>query len=243
MESRIERLERLDELRGMGAITDAEFEVQKAKLLGSSTRTHVQQAESSTIGRVNSYDPYQAPAEEADHSLNQNTLSSFKKPLFIASIFLAMIVSGYVLTRRVPSPGLRSEQAAMGSSTNIPEIGSQPVAFVAGDPNSTAAMVVSGLLSQGAKCFASTSLGVTTNMYEVDASAGTVLAQANGLWPDRLFDFKLVADHLELKPRSKYESDVDMVQFKSVRRDGEVYKISGSIGDSAVLDTTFNCRI
>jgi len=239
--SRIDRLERLDELRGMGAITDAEFEAQKAKLLGSSTPTHVEQAQYPSLDRVNTHDSYQAPVEESDHSLNQSTLLSSKKPFVVASIFLAVIVSGYISTRHVPSSGLRSGQAAVGSSTNIPEIGSQPVAFVEGDPNSTAAMVVSGLFSQGAKCFASTSLGVTTNMYEIDASAGTVLAQANGLWPDRLFDFKLVADHLELKPRGKYESDVDLVQFKSVRRDGEAYKISGSIGDAAVLNAVFDC--
>lgn len=243
MASRIERLERLDELRGMGAITDTEFEAQKAKLLGSSTPTLVEQAKSSSLDRVNPHDPCRTPSEEWDHSSKQSTPSSFKKPLFAASIFLAVIASGYVLTQQGPASGLRSGKAAMASPTNIPEIGSQPVAFVEGDPNSTAAMVVSGLFSQGAKCFASTSLGVTTNMYVIDASAGTVLAQANGLWPDRLFDFRLVADHLELKPKGKYESDVDLVQFRSVRREGEAYKILGSIGDAAVLNTVFECRL
>lgn len=240
--SRIERLERLDELRLTGAITDAEFDAQKAKLLGTSTRAHVEQAESSSSDRANAPERYRTSAEESGHTFDQRALSSPKKPLVIAGLFLAVLASGYALTRHAPTFGLRSGQAATALSTSIPEIGSQPVAFVEGDPNSTAATVVSALFSQGAKCFASTSLGVTTNLYEIDASAGTVLAQANGLWPERLFDFKLVADHLELKPRAKYESDVDLVQFKSVRRDGESYKISGSIGDAAVSNTVFDCR-
>ena len=241
MSSRIKRLERLDELRRSGAITAAEFELLKAKVIASVWTT----ADYESSERASPhYDSRLSTVLQANLARRFKAILSelqTKLILLVAIILLISIVCLLLLRRSSNQEGNVYARSSQPSALRV--IGPEPTSFVEGDAQSTAALALAALFDQGAMCHATRSLGATTDIYEIDGKNRQLKALADGTQPDRLFGFEVLADQLSLKPVSSYEMNVNFVRFESIRTEGDVYKLSGQIDDVAVSKVVFSCKI